>query len=171
MPPATPPVPFPSPHKPHLQLTVPVTLTLKPLRPTPGSAPLTLPSVALSTTVTTLKHNYAASVNVDPTRVKLLLKSKPLSDVKTLSELGFVDGDEVSITTMLMPGKAGEAVPTPPPPAAVPEVEMKDVKTQVLAEEGFWKELGIFLQERLGKEEVAEDPEKVLAAFRAAWKE
>ncbi|KAF8543435.1 hypothetical protein BDD12DRAFT_212398 [Trichophaea hybrida] len=147
-----------------------VTITLKPLRPTPGSTPLTLPSVALSTTVTTLKHKYAASMNADPARVKLLLKSKPLSDVKTLSELGFADGDEVTITTMLMPGKAGDAAP-PPPSAAAPEVEMNDVKTRVLAGEGFWKELGVFLQERLGKEEVVEDPEKVLAVFRAAWKE
>jgi len=106
--------------------------------------------------------------------VKLLLKAKPLSDVKTLSELGFADGDEVTITTMLMPGKASaapEPVAFPPPPATAPEVEMKDVKTRVLAGEGFWKELSVFLQERLGKEGVAEDPEKVLAAFRAAWKE
>lgn len=130
-------------------------------------APLTLAGTSLSTTVATLKAKYCASLpgSADPSKLKLLLKGKPLSDVKTLSELGFADGEEATITAMLMAGGGASAAPTPvasPPPA-----EKECVR--LLEQEAFWKDLEKWLQVRLGKKEVEEDPKEVLAAFRKAW--
>jgi hypothetical protein len=144
-----------------------VNLTLKPLRPNPALAPLPLPSTPLSTTVATLKTKYAASINVpDYSKLKLLLKGKPLSDLKTLGELGFKADGDGTITVMLMGGLSPAA---PGSPVTV-EAEMKEAKTKLLAGDTFWKDLKDFLEQRLRKEEVEEDPEKVFDAFRRAWK-
>ena len=93
--------------------------------------------------------------------MKLLLKGKPLADVKTLGELGLKEGEEATVTAMLM----GSA-------AASSDVEMKEApaKTKALAEDAFWKELGAFLEKRLGGADIEEDPKEVLKAFRGAWK-
>jgi len=87
-----------------------------------------------------------------------------LSDVKTVSELGFADGEEATITAMLM---AGGAPAAPPPVASPPPVEEEAVR--LLEQEGFWKDLEKWLEVRLGKKEVEEDPQAVLAAFKKAW--
>ena len=133
-----------------------------------------LPQTALSTTIATLKAKYAAAVSADPAKLKLLLKGKPLADVKTLAELGIKphdggeqggeEGGEVVITVMLM---AGATVG-----GASAETEMKDddAKVRLLEQDSFWKELGAFLTQKLGAAEVEEDPGKVLTAFRSAWK-
>jgi hypothetical protein len=138
------------------------------LRPNPALAPLSLPSIPLSTTVASLKQKYLATLpaGTDPAKLKLLLKGKPVSDVKTLAELGFKDGEEATITIMFMGPLPAPSAPSSPP---VPEVEMKDSKAKALAQEEFWEALKVFLEEKLGSEDVEEDPKKVLAVFKAAW--
>lgn len=152
------------PHLPDLADSLTVSITIKPLRPTPALSPLVLPDTALATTVTSLKREYAASLGVDVGRLKLLLKGRPLADVKTLGELGFVDGAEGVVTAMLMAG------------APAKEVEVKEVETaeapklvKALADEKFWEGLGGWLAKRL--EGAEEDPKAVLEKFRGAWKE
>ena len=100
------------------------------------------------------------------------MKGRPLVDVKTLAELGIKPHDggeqggeeeeesEVVITVMLMAG------------ATVGGASAEDVnaKVRLLEQDSFWKELGAFLTQKLGGAEVEEDPGKVLAAFRSAWK-
>ncbi|KAA8894064.1 hypothetical protein FN846DRAFT_454768 [Sphaerosporella brunnea] len=151
-----------------------VTITLKPLRPNPALAPLSLPSIPLSTTVASLKQKYLATLpaGTDTSKLKLLLKGKPVSDVKTLSELGFKDGEDVTITVMLMGGAAAAAPPASSSSPPVPEVDMKEPpnKTKALSQEAFWEDLKVFLEETLGREDVEEDPKKVLQVFRAAWR-
>ena len=129
-----------------------------------------LPQTALSTTIATLKAKYAAAVSTDPAKLKLLLKGRPLVDVKTLAELGIKprDGgeqggeeeDEVVITVMLMAGATVGGA----------SAEDASAKVRLLEQDAFWKELGAFLAQKLGGAEVEEDPGKVLAAFRSAWK-
>jgi hypothetical protein len=96
--------------------------------------------------------------------MKLLLKAKPLADVKTIGELGL--GDGAVITVMLMAGGAGAS---PSIPAEGEKVEEEKTKVKALGQAQFWEELKSFLEERLG-EETEEQPEEVLRAFRKAWK-
>jgi hypothetical protein len=112
---------------------------------------------------------------MDLAKLKVLLKGKPVSEVKTLSELGFKDSDEVTITIMLMGGTAA-AAPSPaasssiPPSPPMQEVEMADSKMKALAKEDFWEALKVFLEGELGREDVEEDPKKVLQVFKEAWR-
>jgi len=72
---------------------------------------------------------------------------------------------------MLMGGLSlAAAAAAPSSPVTTVEAGMKDAKTKLLAGDTFWKDLKVFLEQRLRKEEVEEDPEKVFDAFRKAWK-
>jgi len=70
-------------------------------------------------------------------------------------------GCEVVITVMLM---AGATV------GGTGAEDAANAKARLLEHDSFWKELGAFLTQKLGGAEVEEDPGKVLAAFRSAWK-
>ncbi|KAI5798896.1 hypothetical protein EDC01DRAFT_22165 [Geopyxis carbonaria] len=133
-------------------------LTLKPLRPNAAVPPLTLPSMPLSTNILALKMKYSGAANTSTAKIKLLLKGKPLSDEKTLKDLGVEAGADAVLTVMIMGGVA-----SPPPP---PEVQ----KVAALQGEDFWVDLKKFLDGKLGADGVKENPEEVLQAFRKAWR-
>ncbi|CCX13892.1 Similar to hypothetical protein [Botryotinia fuckeliana]; acc. no. CCD55490 [Pyronema omphalodes CBS 100304] len=143
-----------------------VSLTLKPLRPTPGLSPQTIPA-STSSTIATLKKQYSQATSIDISRIKLLLKAKPLADVKTIGELGLADG--AVITVMLMAGGAGAAASGAEGAAEAEAAVGAGEKEKALKGEKFWGELKEFLESRLG-EGTEEQPEEVLKAFRKAWK-
>lgn len=141
-----------------------------------------IPGTPLASTILTLKHSLSTATKIPIDKIKLLLKGKVLTDLKTLQELGIEDGADVSVSVMVM----GGAVPISP---TMPEEKVglnvapeKDVnmeegdllgeevvtKKSVLKDQNFWKELQLFLEERLGSESV-EEPDVVLAAFKDAW--
>ncbi|KAI5815489.1 hypothetical protein BZA77DRAFT_315934 [Pyronema omphalodes] len=165
--------------------TASLTLTLKPLRPTPGLSPQLITTTP-NTTISSLKKQYSKSINIDISRLKLLLKAKPLSDVKTIAELGLVDG--AVVTVMLMAGggaapgtgaaaaaaaAAGDVAAAAGDGSKVEEKEEKEEKEQnkkkVLSQTEFWDDLKKFLEDKLSSDAL-EQPEEVLSAFRKAWK-
>jgi hypothetical protein len=143
-----------------------VNLTIKPLRPNPAVQPVTLSSIALSTPVLSLKAQYSTSTSTPVEKLKLLLKGKPLADTKTLSDLGLKAGEDAVITVMIMGGASTPVAASPSPGSPAPE---EKVRAKVLEGEAFWGDLKGFLVERLGKEDLEEDPEVVLETFRNAW--
>ncbi|KAH8151302.1 uncharacterized protein LAJ45_04504 [Morchella importuna] len=129
-----------------------------------------IPSTPLSSTILTLKHNLSKATGLPIDKLKLLLKGKVLTDLKTLEELGIVDGVDVGFTVMVM-GGASPAPSAPPEDKGLvdPGEDKGAVKKSALGEEKFWQDLGAFLKERLGSSEVLEEPEHVLETFRVAW--
>lgn len=129
----------------------------------PGLSELPLTATPLSTTILTLKAKYSEAVKHPVEKLRVIVKGKPLADVKTLQELGYKDGDKIDLMVMVMGGGAGTpAVPSPVASPAPP-------KAKLLQEETFWEELGGFLKQRCESANADEDPEKVLKTFRAAW--
>ncbi|TGZ83579.1 hypothetical protein EX30DRAFT_338205 [Ascodesmis nigricans] len=177
------PGPVPSSSSPALT----VSITIKPLRPTPGLDALKLPTATLSSTILTLKAAYSKHTGLDTSRLRLLLKGKPVTDVKTLGELELgdsTDSDPVVLSVMVM-GKIDpeelkrnkeamakkEAETLKSVPATAPEKTAEDghvdKKRKVLQDEAFWGELKGFLDGKLKGEE--EDAAEVIKVFREAW--
>ncbi len=67
---------------------------------------------------------------------------------------------------MIMGGASTPVAASPSPGSPAPE---EKVRAKVLEGEAFWGDLKGFLVERLGKEDLEEDPEVVLETFRNAW--
>jgi hypothetical protein len=82
----------------------------------PASDAQTLPNISLSTTIYDIKTLYAQKTGLQAEKVKLLLNKKPAADLKTLKDLGVVDGaKDVELSVMVMggTGNAGSAAATP----------------------------------------------------------
>lgn len=121
----------------------------------------------------TLKHSLSTATKIPIDKLKLLLKGKVLTDLKTLQELGIEEGSDVGLSVMAMGGatpavsvgaeggvKAGEE--------DLLGEEVTTTKKSVLKDEKFWEELRAFLKERLGSGS-EEDPGQVLATFKDSW--
>ncbi|GIZ47383.1 hypothetical protein CKM354_001047600 [Cercospora kikuchii] len=102
-----------------------ITATLKPMK---AGETVTIPNVALDSTIYDIKTQYAAKISIPHDKIKVLLNKKPAADLKTLKDLG-VDND-VELSIMIMggggttPRAQSPAVSTPsafaPPPVPAP---------------------------------------------------
>lgn len=102
-----------------------INATLKPMK---AGETVTIPNVALDSTIYDIKSQYAAKISIPQDKIKVLLNKKPAADLKTLKDLG-VDND-VELSIMIMggggstPRAQSPAVSTPsafaPPPVPAP---------------------------------------------------
>lgn len=135
-----------------------------------------LPGTPLSSTILTLKHSLSTETKIPIDKLKLLLKGKVLSDLKTLQELGAEPGSDVNVSVMVMGGATPVVSPGPATPAEEKKEEVEEdllgeevvIKKSVLKDEKFWGELAEFLKGRLGST-AEEKPEDILQVFKEAW--
>ncbi|EME43005.1 hypothetical protein DOTSEDRAFT_53942 [Dothistroma septosporum NZE10] len=172
-----------------------ITATLKPMR---NGETITLPSIALDTTIHDLKTQYASKTSIPQDKIKVLYNKKPVADLKTLKDIG-IEGD-AELSLMIMGGGGGtpraqspavtaekERVPVPDMKAdsmdvdektSAPESEKATAEAEekkeaqgaaaILKTDEFWADLGGFLSQRLRDDEVAA---RLLTVFKSASKQ
>ena len=175
-----------------------ITVTLKPMKPTTPTIPLS--SIDPSkTSVYDLKQQYATQASLQPAKIKILYKKKPVTDSKTLLEvIGTDAGSEVEFGVMVMAGAAlgGAASPasgstpvTSPPAVAPPTESEKGLASAgethagtatgtAGATAGSGKEVvateefwGDLKNFVLQRTKDADESERLLGVFRGAWEQ
>lgn len=158
---------------------------------------ITIPNVALDTTIHDLKTQYASKTSIPQDKIKVLYNKKPVTDLKTLKDIGIESDAELSL--MIMGGTGGtprgqspavvekDRVPVPEVPkgdpmdvdekTSAPESEKANAEAEdkkepegaaaILKTDEFWADLGGFLSQRLRDDEVAA---KLLTVFKSASK-
>jgi hypothetical protein len=165
----------------------------------PSTPTIPLSSIDPSkTSVYDLKQQYATQASLQPAKIKILYKKKPVTDSKTLLEvIGTDAGSEVEFGVMVMAGAAlgggsGAASPasgstpvTSPPAVAPPTESEKGLASagethagtagatagsgkEVVATEEFWGDLKTFVLQRTKD---ADESERLLGVFRGAWEQ
>ncbi|KAH6622976.1 cell-cycle control medial ring component [Chaetomium tenue] len=144
---------------------------------------LTLPAVALTTSLAEIKEQLAAETGIPLDKIKLLAGKKPVGDSKVLKELvsseggGGVGGVELGVMVLGggavffkgLGGKEGgkEQVSGEAEAATAAAPVAQGLSGEgVLKTEVFWEDLKGFLQQRVRDEGVAGD---ALGVFRGAW--
>ncbi|KAF2208763.1 hypothetical protein CERZMDRAFT_48744 [Cercospora zeae-maydis SCOH1-5] len=131
-----------------------ITATLKPMK---AGETVTIPDVALDTTIFEIKSQYAAKISIPQDKIKVLLNKKPAADLKTLKDLG-VDND-VELSIMIMGGSGATpraqspAVSSPSAFAPPPKEADANSTAGILQTEEFWTDLQGFLSQRLRDEQ------------------
>lgn len=93
-----------------------------------GGEPVTIPNLALETSIYEIKEQYAKQTSLPHEKIKVLLNKKPAADLKTLKELG-VTGD-VEFSVMVLGG--GGATPNAGTPnVGSPAIEKADPAASV----------------------------------------
>ena len=105
--------------------------------------PMTLSNIALDTTIHDLKTQYASKTSIPQDKIKVLYNKKPVTDLKTLKDIGIESDAELSL--MIMVGGGGtprgqspavtaekERVPVP---AAAPSGDAVDMDEKTSAPE------------------------------------
>ncbi|EME81773.1 uncharacterized protein MYCFIDRAFT_139148 [Pseudocercospora fijiensis CIRAD86] len=154
-----------------------ISATLKPMK---AGETVTLPNIALDSTIFDLKSQYASQTGLQQDKIKLLLNKKPAQDLKTLKDLGVEKDVEFSIMIL---GGAGstprahspamevdEKTPAPESEKAAVEAEKMDTSDDspesIINTDHFWSDLQGFLTTRLKDEAQGERLSKL---FRQAW--
>ncbi|KAK6340962.1 hypothetical protein TWF696_009275 [Orbilia brochopaga] len=158
------------------------TIHLKTLRP-PQIINESLPSTPLTTTIQAIKATITSKTAIPADKLRLMIKGKILGDAKTLSEI-VEDGGEVTISVMVTGGytpATASATAVPDAAAVAEKVEKAEtaedvVKMEVDSEvgdvvkvlegEAFWRDLEVFLRQKVGTEAAARE---VADVFRKAW--
>lgn len=102
-----------------------ITITLKPMKPTPTTTSLTLPPQPLSTTILDLKSAYSSHSGLETSKIKLLLHKRPAADLKTLRDV-LPEGPPPQRLEFAVMVLGGAASPAGTPAAASPAVEILD---------------------------------------------
>jgi hypothetical protein len=162
-----------------------LTITLKPLKPSSPTVPLSNIDPA-KTSIYDLKSSYSTSASIPATKIKILYKKKPVTDSKTVADvIGNEPGQHVEFGVMVMAGATVGGTPVTSPPAAAPtEVEkgLADPEQQgggtVPAAQGpsgkdvvnddFWEDLRGFVVQRIRDEK---EGERLVHVFKGAWEE
>ena len=104
-----------------------ITATLKPMR---NGETITLPSITLDTTIHDLKTQYATKTSIPQDKIKVLYNKKPVTDLKTLKDIGIESDAELSL--MIMGGTGG--TPRAQSPAVTAEKERVPVPVPTTSE-------------------------------------
>ncbi|CUS10505.1 unnamed protein product [Tuber aestivum] len=148
-------------------LTVKANITLRSLRGASITHPL--PATPLSTSIITLKHQLSTASKIPIEKIKLLLKGRVLSDLKTLEGVGVKAGEgEVVISVMVM-GGGGEKEKEGDEEKEKEGEEEKEEKggggEGIVVDEAFWVDLRGWLDGRVG----GQLAEEMLGVFRRGW--
>lgn len=157
-----------------------------------------IPNITLDTTIHDLKTQYASKTSIPQDKIKVLYNKKPVTDLKTLKDIGI--GSDAELSLMIMGGSGGtpraqspavaaekERVPVPEPKGdamqvdektSAPESEKANAEAEekkeaegaaaILKTNEFWADLGGFLSQRLRDDEVAA---RLLTVFKSASKQ
>ncbi|KAG9195932.1 hypothetical protein G6011_01053 [Alternaria panax] len=176
-----------------------ITITLKPMKPSTPTIPLSSVDPA-KTSVYDLKQQYATQASLQPAKIKILYKKKPVADSKTLAEvIGTDAGSEVEFGVMVMAGAAlggsgsgaaspaSASTPVTSPPAVAPPTESEKglasagethAGTATGATAASGKDVvatdefwGDLKNFVMQRTKDADESERLLGVFRAAWEQ
>jgi hypothetical protein len=138
-----------------------LSVSLKSLRNPPLD--ITLPSIALSTSILSLKESISETTSIPTPKLRLLWNKKPVQDSKTLKDVVGVEyeGEKVELTVMVIGGASAVRREE----EVEPIVAAVGLGAEVLKTEDFWGDLKAFLVQRL-KDEAEGD--RVWGVFRKA---
>ncbi|KAJ4309030.1 hypothetical protein N0V94_009110 [Neodidymelliopsis sp. IMI 364377] len=160
-----------------------INISLKPMKPTTPTLPLSAIDPA-KTSVYDLKTQYATSTSIPAAKIKILYKKKPVTDSKLISEVVGADaGSDVEFGVMVMGGAtAGASTPSAESPVASPPAAVLSESDKGLAGAGaaavgptgkdivatdeFWGDLKNFVLQRIKDEH---EGERLVGVFKKAW--
>jgi hypothetical protein len=142
-----------------------INVTMKSLRNPPLD--IALPGQPLSTSILNLKTTISEKYGIPTDKIRVLLKKKPCSDLKTIKDLVPGGDGEVEFSIMVIggataitPEQGSGSVPKPSEASTA-----REAYEEALLKPEFWNDLKGFLSQRLKDEAAAE---KVYDVFRNA---